>query len=103
MGITNDLVFTTEEVAQKLKTHRNMVDKLRRNGLLHGTRDLHGTFREKALCGGAGNVKFCGKKGVKARAEIRLARDGVKDLRHRFSPLRLFAPSVPSAPSRCPK
>lgn len=36
MGITNDLVFTTEEVAQKLKTHRNMVDKLRRNGLLNG-------------------------------------------------------------------
>ena len=36
MENTNDLVYTTEEVAQKLKTHRNMIDRLRRNGLLNG-------------------------------------------------------------------
>lgn len=36
MEITNDLVFTTEEVASLLRTHRNMVDRLRRNGLING-------------------------------------------------------------------
>ena len=36
METTNDLVFTTDEVAEKLKTHRNMVDRLRRNGLING-------------------------------------------------------------------
>lgn len=36
MEITNDLVFTTEEVASLLRTHRNMVDRLRRNGLISG-------------------------------------------------------------------
>lgn len=36
MGTTNDLVLTTEEVASALHTHRNMVDRLRRNGLING-------------------------------------------------------------------
>lgn len=36
MEITNDLVFTTEEVAEKLRTHRNMVDRLRKLGLITG-------------------------------------------------------------------
>ena len=36
MDPTNNLVLTTEEVAQKLHTHRNMVDRLRKNGLING-------------------------------------------------------------------
>lgn len=33
---TNDRAYTTEEVAELLRTHRNMVDRLRKNGLING-------------------------------------------------------------------
>ena len=36
MTTTNDLVFTTEEVADLLKVNRKLIDSLRKTGILHG-------------------------------------------------------------------
>ena len=36
MATTNDLVFTTEEVADLLKVNRKIIDSLRKTGILHG-------------------------------------------------------------------
>jgi excisionase family DNA binding protein len=36
MESTNDLAYTTEEVATLLRTHRNKIDQLRKNGLISG-------------------------------------------------------------------